>query len=70
LDWERSHVPNMCSSRLLLKRQYKQPNLRVSGSLVASLVEHFEKIGKYVIDDNITVPLSNLIILLVAKLLS
>ncbi len=37
---------------------------------IASLVEHFEKIGKYVIDDNITVPLSSFIILLTAKLLS
>lgn len=37
---------------------------------VPSLVERFEKIGKYVIDDNITVPLSSLAILFAAKLLS
>ncbi|MEM2303021.1 MAG: dolichol kinase [Candidatus Bathyarchaeia archaeon] len=37
---------------------------------IASLIEHFEKIGEYVIDDNITVPLSSFIVLFVAKLLS
>lgn len=45
-------------------------NSPISGLLaasVASIVEHFEKIGKYVIDDNVTVPLSSFIVLFIAR---
>ncbi|MEM1538373.1 MAG: hypothetical protein QXQ28_05770 [Candidatus Nezhaarchaeales archaeon] len=35
----------------------------VAAALVASIVEHVERIGNYVIDDNITVPLSSLMVL-------
>ncbi len=40
-------------------------------TLMASVVERVERVGKHVIDDNVTVPLSSLVTMsILAKLLS
>ncbi|MBS7617787.1 dolichol kinase [Candidatus Bathyarchaeota archaeon] len=54
----------------LLSSNISSPVSGLVAASIASLVEHFEKIGNYIIDDNITVPLSSFTILFIAKLLS